>query len=645
MILSRATWQDKEKRRAALLSLTTHLLLFLLIFWLYRAPQQVEQETFIVIDVGTPAFSEDVTHAPTVDDPAPQSPVPEVEDERTGEPQQAQVETETPQETETAAEAETTPVPEAPPEAEAEAPEQVTPPPPEARVPSESTPVSVPEVPVSEAPLSTALPEINEVQLEPRPLTETVTLPTPTVTADVPPARAISATPSVSIAEARAVPEPQPETSVSEGQVVPTPEAQASVAEPQPVPQPEAEVSVAESRSLAVTPQVNVSAARPVPNPNITTSVTQPEVSVEAEPEATLTEEADVVEEEEEASTAGGAEEDALSVAQSQRESEQASGGSADRSGQTSEDEDATAEGLGAAASPDGSDDPTGAPLTRVVEPYRARRDRPLTVIIDNLHGYPQAGLLEASAIYELPVEGGVSRLMTVYDQRDPQRVGPIRSARDYFHAASENMNGVLVHDGGAPSALASISQSNTPTLNSYSRGELFSRDTGRSAPYNLYSSGNSLRQAINTLNLAQGRDLRGRVFRPGEGAGDAERVSVRYSGNYTTGFRFLPEVNRYRWVRNGQDASDAFGEGVFVDAVVVAQITAQTIPGDPYGRLYIPLRGGEATLYLRGKEIPGTWSEQRGLTFVSAEGEQIDLEPFKHWVVFAPTWATVSNQ
>ena len=63
-------WSDEERRRSLLISLGLHLMIFLLLLiWSNRVPVE-PAEQFIVIDVGTPAFSELQTDAATVGDPA-----------------------------------------------------------------------------------------------------------------------------------------------------------------------------------------------------------------------------------------------------------------------------------------------------------------------------------------------------------------------------------------------------------------------------------------------------------------------------------------------------------------------------------------------------------------------------------------------
>ena len=60
---------------------------------------------------------------------------------------------------------------------------------------------------------------------------------------------------------------------------------------------------------------------------------------------------------------------------------------------------------------------------------------RPIAVMIpNNKPAMPQYGLSKASVIYEAPVEGRITRLMAVVEDFDDlDRIGPVRSSRDYF--------------------------------------------------------------------------------------------------------------------------------------------------------------------------------------------------------------------
>ena len=60
---------------------------------------------------------------------------------------------------------------------------------------------------------------------------------------------------------------------------------------------------------------------------------------------------------------------------------------------------------------------------------------RSMAVMIGNNSALlPQYGISQASIIYEAPVEGRISRLMAfIEDYDDLDRVGPVRSSRDYF--------------------------------------------------------------------------------------------------------------------------------------------------------------------------------------------------------------------
>ena len=60
---------------------------------------------------------------------------------------------------------------------------------------------------------------------------------------------------------------------------------------------------------------------------------------------------------------------------------------------------------------------------------------RSMAVMVGNNSALlPQYGISQASIIYEAPVEGRISRLMLfIEDYDDLERVGPVRSSREYF--------------------------------------------------------------------------------------------------------------------------------------------------------------------------------------------------------------------
>lgn len=653
------------------LSVTLHLLFLLLLLIASLIPRPEPLPAYIVIDVGTPAFSEDVTLAPTAEDPALPAPEPQVASSEIGDPRDLAA----PAEATTAPEPDTLtaqpPAPAAPPaEAAAAAPEPTEaaevpePPLPQPQV-AEAAPLHEP-LPLAEAP-ATTLPEIDAVLLDPRPVSDPISLPKPEVQAEVSEARAVAMQPSANVSEARELTPPTPSVaevesrdletpqpvatvsattglsapnatvSVSEGRPLEAPGAQvdvsgavdlsssgvsAAVSGHTPLAQPTPSAFVGSQREVAVTPQAQVAQVRDVPIPSLRAEVVAADVqsgSPSAEGRAT------------------GATDVEASVT-----SPRQPGGNAAVAGQTGPlDPLATAEGRGRAASPDGVGEGTGAPPQPRRPTLATRRDQPVAVLLDNVGGYPQHGLREASMIVEMPVEGGLTRLMPIYDRNDPARVGPVRSARDYFVELAQRSEAVLVHDGGSPGALIAIGDAQVPTLNAYNRGELFARAGERGAPYNLYSVGTDLRGAVTKLLPGASRTVTSTVYSPDDDAALVDEVNVKYSGAYESGFAFDARLGVYRWVRDGDLASHPDGQSVLMDAVLVGEITARVIPGDTAGRLYIPVDGGDATLYLQGKAVRGSWEAPSGvgLRFRTEGGELVDLAPFRTWVILTPTY------
>lgn len=421
-------------------------------------------------------------------------------------------------------------------------------------------------------------------------------VPVPQAAAAVATAQAVPQPAASAEVASRTVPQPQAGAVVSAARGVPQPAVSGSVVPAQDVPQPDVGTVVAAAQPLGVTPGVALTDAVAVATPAVAATVTPV-----AEPQVIA-----------DAADAG------------------------DRARNLQPDPATPADAQGSASDGSGAAD-TG--VTNV-QSFEVTLEKPLAVLIDNADAaYPQQGLVEAQGVFEMPVEGGLTRLMSVYTKADPAQVGPIRSARDYFLEAALAMNGTLVHVGGAPSTVSRIASQDLVTVDALQESSLFTQAPEQPAPHSTFATGTALRDAVGRLES----QVSGTLYAPPSDAPDVSSLSVDYSADYTSGFRYLPELNQYRWVRSGADAGDAAGTAVATDAVIVARVVAFPYSDDPEGRLYLPYSGGEATLYLRGKAVPGSWTAAGGFSFQTQSGTPVDLTPFKHWILFAPESAGVS--
>ncbi len=610
---------DRDQRRAAALSLLIHALAVLaLIVWIdLDRPTPPPPERFLVLDLGEPVRGEASADAAADDATAQPAPDPGVAADLPGRPTPGVPDPEATTGGDAVRSEPETVAPEASTE-RAVTPEDV--PAPDPRPPRTVAPAPTPRVAV-------AVPEIEPPEIAARPLPDALPLPAvsvepsggaialpsavPDVRAGARPLAAPDAAATGPEARAVAVPEARASTPSSVAVATPTP----AVATPsaQPLQRPDAQaVAAAPAREVAVGPLATVRAVRRLPTPGV-------RAAVRAAPPG-----------------------DVPGAAATVPDENAPAGGDATSPGQEAGDEAAPAAAVGRAT--DDAADGDGGARAIAPTPLRETRPRPIAVILDNALGYPQSGLPQASWIAEMPVEGGVTRLMAFYDAGEPARVGPVRSARDYLVEVAGRADAVLVHVGGSPGAMIALSQGLAPSLDAFTSGELFERAADRASPYDLYSAGRSLREAIGTLRIDANRLLTG--FRPVDPSGTAQAadgVDIDWSGAYDSGFRYLPAQDRYRWIRNGQDAVSADGTAVQVEAVLIARVDARPIPGDSAGRLYVPVSGGEAWLLWRGTVQRGTWSVDGGLRFSDEQGRQVVLEALVTWAAFVPTSADVT--
>ena len=93
-------------------------------------------------------------------------------------------------------------------------------------------------------------------------------------------------------------------------------------------------------------------------------------------------------------------------------------------------------------------------PKIKVINEDSTRR--PFAVMINNLHVARQmhSGLQDAYIVYEIIVEGGITRYMAIFESdKDINRIGPVRSSRHYYLDYVLENDAIYVHNGYSPQA------------------------------------------------------------------------------------------------------------------------------------------------------------------------------------------------
>jgi hypothetical protein len=303
---------------------------------------------------------------------------------------------------------------------------------------------------------------------------------------------------------------------------------------------------------------------------------------------------------------------------------------------------------------------PTATPLPAIVpgplDGYRTARAvatrRPIGFIVDNFSpdARPESGLSDASLVFETVVEGGVTRLMPIFLERNAPQVGPIRSARPYFVDWAAGYGAALVHAGGSPRALQLLSETprvaNVEALQSETQ---FYRLPNRSPPHNLFTSTAGARAILRQTGSAAAGPYDWLHFRRTPAAGGKSAVHIDFSTSYVSSplqyavtYRYDRRTNAYRrWVGGLPDKDANTGSQIQPANVAILYTSIVPIRGDVAGRVNVRDTGTGRAIYLvSGHVVRGSWSKRTGvapLKFLDTRHKPVIFNPGTTWVDVVP--------
>lgn len=305
---------------------------------------------------------------------------------------------------------------------------------------------------------------------------------------------------------------------------------------------------------------------------------------------------------------------------------------------------------------------------------------RPIAVMIPNENAcLPHYNISNADILYECNVEANMTRLMAVFkDWRDLEKIGNIRSCRDYYVYWAKEYDAVYCHVGGPFYILPIINDETTNNIsgsvlasdNSQKKGYVdsaFYRSTDRKAPHNCYTDGSKIAAAMDTLGysdeytsnyeggshftFAAGENT---LEQYGENAFAANKIDL--SGSYKitkTYFEYNAEDGlyyRFQGMQNGDKAhvDAATGKQLAFKNVLVQFAHYETRDDKGYLGYQCHDTTKDGYYFTNGKAIHVTWektSDYGSTVYYDDNGTEIEVNTGKTMICILKDGTTLEVQ
>jgi len=271
------------------------------------------------------------------------------------------------------------------------------------------------------------------------------------------------------------------------------------------------------------------------------------------------------------------------------------------------------------------------APSLSVLTGEAGAAGRVLAVKIDNVSAArPQTGLNDADLVYGIEVEGGLSRLMAVFDSDHlPASVGPVRSARETDLQLLAEYDHPALAFSGAQSQLLPVLE-NSSEIDAVTGTSAFYRVSDRAAPHNEYLHTKGLAD-----NAGVAKDI-GLTFSATVPAGGTPKTTTSASMPAAK-FGFTWDGSQYKVAMDGS-SSPWTAANVIIQHVQVKQSQYHSRTGYvPYSQT---VGQGSATILRNGRSYAVQWdrpTETDGTAY-TLDGKPLPLNPGRTWIILEPS-------
>ena len=282
---------------------------------------------------------------------------------------------------------------------------------------------------------------------------------------------------------------------------------------------------------------------------------------------------------------------------------------------------------------------------------YTEAKERPVAVMIDNDNkdAWPHAGLSDAYLVYEITVEGGATRLMALFNGKDTEKIGPVRSSRHYFLDYALENDAIYTHFGWSPRAMSDIPALGVNNINGIYDAAGFWRENKYAGDYHsAFTSMEKINSMIKTKGYRTEREKAPLNFakQPYTPDGeDALDINIPYAGFYTVDYKYDETDKTYKRFLNGNEEKLQEDASIAAKNIIIMYMNEGPL-GDGSARINIADVGtGQGYYISEGKYTELTWTKKdraEKTEFKDASGEEILLNPGQTWIQIVPSNKTV---
>jgi len=295
------------------------------------------------------------------------------------------------------------------------------------------------------------------------------------------------------------------------------------------------------------------------------------------------------------------------------------------------------------------------------VEDEAAANRRPVAIMINNIKkALPQCGISRAGIVFEALAEGGITRLLAVFDDvSDVEQIGTIRSSRPYYIDFAQSVDAVYIHIGGSPEAYNELKKRDIDSFDliSGANSDMCWRDKNRiknnGYEHSVFTSGERIMNKLEKKNVRMTRKSGyGSAFNFSNDAtysgDDATKVTARFSSYKTGTYTYDGASGLYRIGQYGQSHVDAlYNQQLAFKNIFVLRMNSYVIKGDEAGRLRFESTGsGKGQYFVNGTATDITWkrdSKSAPFRLYTKDGKELPVVPGDSYVAIVPLDAEVT--